>query len=196
MGRADRAVRASTGALAGVLLLGALLSACGASPQTSNAAAAVVVSKADCLAPEVLDELGLELDAGLAARASHAPAPERGRVPDDFVPAAVVECEVGGRMRDSAGTWTAVTVTWRDGSATGLSRLVDAFDEPAVTPVPCQGAPRRMVIWLVDAAGRAVLPDVALDGCGAPSEAVLDALDRLEVTDREDHPVEMRTPAP
>jgi len=178
-------------------------SACAPSPATSRQAEATVVgSAADCLAPEVLDELGLTLDPSLAARASHAPAPTPGRVPDDFDATRVVVCQVGGQMRDSAGTWTAVTATSREGADGDVAALVAALaaaasaapGAPAGTD-PCDSEAARLVLWLVDAIDRTVLPVVPVDACGGPTQAVLDALDSLAVTAVADHPVELVVPA-
>lgn len=191
-GTAPVSTRARARVAVGAALVGLLVAACGSSPATSSLAdTAAVGSAADCLAPEVLDELGLTLDPSLAARSSHPAAPAPGRIPDDFAPTGAVVCEVGGQMRDGEGTWTAVTTTTREGSASRLAELIAAFDEPVTTPVPCEGAPRRAVVWLVDAMDRAVRPQLLLDGCGAPSPAVLDALDRLSATSQVDHPVEL-----
>jgi hypothetical protein len=52
-----------------------------------------------------------------------------------------------------------------------------------------------MVLWLLDAMGRAVLSDVVADGCGVRSSQVLAALERIPVTGVVDHPVQLVAPA-
>ena len=180
-----------------------LAAACGPSSAAgSTARTAVVASEADCLAPEVLGELGLTLDPSLAARATHTPAPTAGRIPADFVPTGVLVCQVGGQMRDGAGTWTAVTATTREGSAADVSALAVTLDrEAAATDSPspaasCASDERPVVLWLLDAMERAVRASLAVDGCGAPRPEVRTALDRLAVTGVVDRPVELVAPAP
>ena len=120
--------------LPAALLLG--LAACSAPGEPAqDAPTAVVVGAADCLASQVLADLGL-----VAAGASggtgtpHADAPEAGRVPDGFLPVSVVVCaagrhpaglvrDVGGADREPArggpgparrGAAPAVGTAWRD----------------------------------------------------------------------------------
>lgn len=208
----DRAGRGRTGrapailrALAGTAGL-ALLAACG-SPGGSaggeaeaGAALAVVVPGADCLAPEVLDELGLRLDPSLAEAASHDTTAEPGAVPDDFEPTGVLTCEVGGRMLDGAGTWTAVTATTREGTAAQTAALVAALAAPPPTvgtPAAAECASRPAFdLWLLDAMDRAVRPNVPRDACGAPAPGVRAALAALAVTGVVDRPVELVGPSP
>ncbi len=195
-GRRRPAAARVVGALGAVGLV-VLLASCGSSGGAGAAPAAqaaVVVPGADCLAPEVLDELGLHLDPSLEA-SSGAPAATQGAVPADFDPTGVLVCEVGGRMLDGAGTWTGVTATAREGSADDLAALVAALAEPAPTAEPCEERP-PLALWLVDAMERAVRPSVPVDACGSPSPAVLSALDALAVTGVVDRPVELVGPSP
>ena len=203
--RARAPRRSRVRALAAAALVVLAVAGCGPSSGAGSAARTAAVSaEADCLAPEVLGELGLTLDPSLAARASHTPAPTAGRVPDSFVAATVLECQVGGQMRDSAGTWTAVTATSREGSTADVSALVAALDRAqrdassgaaaAATP-SCESDDRPLVLWLLDAMGRAVRPMLTLDGCGAPQPEVRAALDRLAVSGVVDHPVELVAPS-
>ncbi len=206
MGRAGRERTGHAPAAAralGAVALVALLASCGSSGAVASGAAdaqearaAVVVPSADCLAPEVLDALGLRLDASLAATASsRAATAVPGAVPDDFDPTGALVCQVGGKMLDGAGTWTVVTATSREGSAADLAAVVAALAAPVATDVRCeQRAP--IALWLVDAMDRAVRPVVPVDSCGAPSAAVLAALGRLAVTGVVDHPVELVAPSP
>ncbi|HEY0117151.1 MAG TPA: hypothetical protein VGC04_00050 [Cellulomonas sp.] len=199
------AAAARVRALAAMVLVALVAAACGPSSASgSMIGVAVVTSAADCLAPEVLGQLGLTLDPSLAARVSHTPAPEAGRIPDGFVPTGVLECQVGGQMRDGAGTWTAVTATSRDGSAADVSALVAALDRetavagaaaaPTAVAASCAPQDRPVVLWLLDATDRAVRPSLSVDGCGAPRPELKAALDRLAVTGAVDHPVELVTP--
>jgi hypothetical protein len=170
------------------------LAACG-STAVAKGEPATVAAGADCLAPEVLQELGLTLDRTLAARASHPAAPTPGRVPDDFVATGVLACEIGGWMKDGAGTWTAVTATTREGTPDQITALVTALGDPAGTQAPCAADGHPVALWLVDAMDRAVRPTVPHDACGAPTAAVLAALDGLTTTGEVDHPVELVVPA-
>ncbi|OJV82331.1 MAG: hypothetical protein BGO37_04970 [Cellulomonas sp. 73-92] len=191
-----RAGRARAGAVAGAALLVAVAAACSpaAAPGTPLPTA-VVVPQADCLAPAVLDRLGLTLDPSLAARATHAPDLTAGRVPAGFVATSVVQCQVGGQMRDSAGTWTAVTVTSREGSAADVAALVAALDGTARrtgaadVATSCGPDAAPVVLWLLDTMDRAVLSDVAVDGCGGVGDQVRAALERIPVTGAVDQPV-------
>lgn len=207
MGRAgrERTGRApATARTVAAFALVALLASCGSSgatgspaADTEEAQAAVVVPSADCLAPEVLQALGLRLDASLAATASsRETAAVPGTVPAGFDATGVLVCEVGGQMLDGAGTWTAVTATSRDGSAADLAAVVTALAAPGpAADAPCERA-APVVVWLVDAMDRAIRPQVPVDACGAPSAAVLAALDRLAVTGVVDRPVELVAPSP
>lgn len=163
---------------------------------------AEVVPAADCLAPEVLDAFGLRLDAVLATAGAHEPAPAAGRVPSSFSPVGVVVCQAGGTLRDGSGTWSVVTATTREGTATAIAALRAALEgapapvAPSGRPSTCSTSPAdRMELWLVDSMGRAVRPQTPTDGCGRPTEAVRHALDALTVTDQSDAPVSLVAPA-
>ena len=156
--------------------------------------------QADCLAPAVLDRLGLTLDPSLAAKATHAPDLTAGRVPTGFVPTSVMECQVGGQMRDSAGTWTAVTVTSREGSVADVAALVAVLDGTAkgtgaadLAATSCGPGAAPVVLWLLDTLDRAVLSDATLDACGG--DPVRAALERIPVTGVVDQPVALVAPA-
>jgi hypothetical protein len=200
--RTSAPVAARVRVVAGLAAVVAVAAACSPAAAPGPLPTAVVVSQADCLAPQVLDRLGLTLDPSLAAKATHAPEITAGRVPPGFVPTSVTVCQVGGQMRDSAGTWTAVTVTSREGSAAGISALVAALDGAAVrTGTPdvaatssCGPEGRPAVLWLLDPMDRAVLSDVTVAGCGALSREVGAALDRIPVTGVVDQPVALVAP--
>jgi len=181
-------------ALASLVLGSAFLAACAGNPAPS-APVAEVASQADCLAPQVLSALELvpASSGGAVRRTAHPDVPAAGRIPDDFAPEAVVTCTTGGRLRDSSGTWAAVTQSRLEGDLGPLVALVDrAHTEPAGT-CGAEG-PTRTVIWLVDALGRAVRPLLPVDPCGAPTQAVRDTLAALEGTDSTDYPVELIVP--
>lgn len=165
-----------------------------------QASPGVAVASPDCLSPQVLGRLGLTLDPALAAQSTPLPEVTAGAVPDGFVPAGVLACQVGGQMRDSAGTWTAVTATSREGSVADVAALVTALDAPDVSaagsaePAPaasCGAAGAPVVLWLLDAMGRAVLSAAAVDGCSDGSARVRAALDRIPVTGVVDQPVQL-----
>ena len=186
----------------GTLLLVLVLGRRAGDEGSGASSVAEVAAAADCLAPEVLDALGLHLDPGLATAGAHADAPAPGRVPSSFSPAGVLVCKSGGRMRDGSGTWAVVTATTRDGTAPQIATLLAALEgapAPAtatVRPSPCVTAgAERMELWLVDSIGRAVRPSMPLDGCGRPTVEVQRALEALAITDQVDAPVSLLTPA-
>lgn len=181
--------------LPAALLLG--LAACSAPDDqpVQEAPTAVVVGAADCLSSQVLDDLGL-IAAGASSGTGtpHADAPEAGRVPDDFLPVSVVVCAPGGNLQDSSGTWVALTASRREGD---LDPLVAALRRPSAQRGGTCGsaAVSAPSLWLVDALGRAIRPVWPTDRCGAPQQAVSDALDALEETDSEQYPVRLVIPA-
>lgn len=176
-------MRRAAAAVVGTALLGALASCTTSGASGASAPVAQVAASADCLAPRVLDELGLQGDV-LTTRSPHVDVPDAGRVPDGFVAVAVLACEVDGTLRDGDGVWSAVTATRLEGD---LDRLLTALDVPSATPAgTCTGTPGEpAVLWLVDAMGRAVRPAWPTDRCGAPQPGVTEALADLEETGRD-----------
>jgi len=182
------------------LAVALLATGCAAAAPGPQASPGVAVASPDCLAPQVLGRLGLTLDPALAAQATPRPDVTAGAVPAGFVPAGVLACQVGGQMRDSAGTWTAVTATSREGSTADVAALVTALDAAAAgrtgpaAPTPaasCGAAGAPVVLWLLDAMGSAVLSAAAVDGCDDGSARVRAALDRMPVTGVVDQPVQL-----
>ncbi len=146
-------------------------------------ATAEVRTAASCLDPDVLDALGLELD---ESRRSEAPAPTtRGLPPEGFVADTALVCDRGGTLRDSAGRWHAVSATRLEGDLDPLVRLVTR-----ATPAAC-GPGVVPQVWLVDAMGAAVL--LPRDA-GCRDGAMADALGRLDVIERSEHPVALAQP--
>jgi len=191
--RPGSAPRAALVGAAVVVTASALLAACSGSPQPA-APVARVAAQADCLAPQVLSALELvPASDGRARRTAHPDVPAPGRVPDDFVPESVVTCTTGGRLRDSSGTWAAVTRARLEGDLEPLLALLDttSTDEAAACD---DGDGARTVVWLVDALGRGVRPLLPVDECGGPSQAVVRALGDLDGTDSNDYPVELLVP--
>jgi hypothetical protein len=155
-----------------------------------------VAPQADCLAPQVLSALELVLaeNDGKARRTAHPDVPAPGRAPDGFVPESVVTCTTGGRLRDSSGTWAAVTQARLEGDLGPLLALIDRSGTAEAAATCAAGDGTRTVVWLVDALGRAVRPLLPVDPCGAPTPAVRQALDALDDTDTNDFPVELIVP--
>ena len=185
-----RARRAVGLVLSAATVLG--LAACSASGEPAqDTPTAVVADAADCLASQVLGDLGLV--ASGAPGTPRADAPDAGRVPDGFLPVSVVVCAGGGTLQDSSGTWVALTASRREGD---LDPLVAALRRPsAPRSGTCSGAAVvAPSLWLVDALGRAIRPVWPTDRCGAPQEAVSTALDALEETDSEQYPVRLVAP--
>ncbi len=151
------------------------------------AAAAVLAGCASppALAPsDIVDEISCEsVDAF-----SDAPDLARGRVPDGFVPVAVVDCLPFQSVEDDAGIWSVVGRERLEGDLAPLLALQAAPDDPrslgpcaAIQTIPPQ-------IWLTDAGGRGILLRIPVDGCGQPKvDLVTDALAGLTVvrTDEE-----------
>ncbi|WP_449385723.1 hypothetical protein [Cellulomonas soli] len=174
--------------IAGGIVVAAGLASCAActtsKADTAPTPVAQVAATADCLAPQVLAELGLPDDV-LASRSPHVDAPAAGRVPSDFVAVSVLACALDGTLRDSEGVWSAVTATRLEGD---LDALVTALSRPSTSPT--QGSPAACVppdqippvLWLVDAMGRAVRAAWPTDPCGAPQPGVDDALGALQET--------------
>ncbi|GIG39019.1 hypothetical protein [Cellulomonas phragmiteti] len=159
------------------------LAGCG---QTVAAPSPVVTAEvrtdASCLEPDVLDALGLELDASLRTAAPEAAT--RGLPPEDFVADTALVCDRGETLRDSAGRWWAVTETRLEGD---LSPLVGVVTR---TPAAC-GVGVVAQVWLVDAMGAAVL--LPRDAVCAGEEVEV-ALGDLEVVDRTERPVALAQP--
>lgn len=175
--------RCAAAAVVGTVLLGVLASCTTSRASGVPTPVAQVAASADCLAPRVLDELGLHGDV-LTTRSPHGDVPDSGRVPDDFVAVAVLACEVDGTLRDGDGVWSAVTATRLEGDLDGL---LTALGVPSATPTgTCTSPPEESaVLWLVDAMGRAVRPTWPTDRCGAPQPGVAEALADLEETGRD-----------
>lgn len=169
--------------LGAVLLSAALLAGC--STDTSpNVAPATVASAADCLAPQVIADLGLRADARELSATSHPDVPGPGSVPTGFEPVGVVECTTGERLTDAQGVWDAITVRRLEGD---LGRLMTALAAPPTTSTGDRLCPTPQAasseLWLVDALGRAVRPATPVDVCGAPTPAVRSAVTALTEID-------------
>ena len=164
-----------------------------AAPAPASPTLGVVIDQPQCRIPEVLADLGLRPDAGLVAR-PHTTAPAADVTPSGFTAVGVLECAVGGRMRDGAGTWTAVTATSRDGTPDDVAAVIAALAEPA-PKASCDGEAARLALWLLDALGRGVRIRLPVDECGGVSGPVRDALNHLAATGVRDEPV-ARIPIP
>jgi len=178
-------LRVAVGSVALALTV-ALTAGCGAAAPPAPAAA--VTDNPDCLAPQVLSDLGLVLDARIGT--PHADAPDSGRMPDDFHPVSVLRCSVGGTLLDGAGIWGAVSQTRLEGD---LDPLLDALTLPSLRRADdCpRGTAALPGLWLVDALGRAVRPTVPTGECGAMRTEVATALAGLRETDQADYPVQL-----
>jgi len=169
-----------------VTVVAAVTLLAGCAPDTSpNASPATIASAADCLAPQVIADLGLRADARELSATSHPDVPGPGAVPAGFEPVGVVECRGGERLTDAQGVWDAVTVRHLEGD---LAPLLAALAVPRQTTTsdqlcPATDAPASE-LWLVDALGRAVRPSLPVDACGAPTagvRAAVAALTEIEV---------------
>jgi hypothetical protein len=141
---------------------------------------AQIATAADCLAPQVITDLGLRADARALSATSHPDVPAPGSVPAGFEAVEVVECVTGERLTDAQGVWDAITVRHLEGD---LGPLLAALAAPHETSTGDQLCPATDVatfqLWLVDALGRAVRPAPPVDVCGAPRPAVRQAVAAL-----------------
>ena len=185
-------VRARGTALS-VLLALVVLAGCGDGPDGSSSpvatSTAIVSASADCMAPAVLEDLGVVPASPDGFETGSTSTPEVGAVPDGFVPVSVLVCTPDGSLHDASGTWLALTASHREGD---LGPLLAALEQPSDEPTATCGSvePEALALWLVDALGRAVRPSWPTDGCGSPAEDVTRALAALDETDREQYPVE------
>lgn len=165
--------RGATTAIA-VLALAGCSQSVAAQPAVTTAE---VRTDASCLDAEVLDALGLELDASL--RTGAPAATTRGLPPDGFVPDTALLCDRGTTLRDSAGRWWAVTSTRLEGDLEPLVGVMTRASAACGVGIVAQ-------VWLVDALGAAVLlpREAACSDDGLPA-----ALEQLDVVDRTEHPV-------
>jgi hypothetical protein len=105
--------------------------------------------------------------------------PKRGAVPADFVTVAVMRCRTGVSKAEGRGEWT----TWITEKAdTSAENLVAQVRKPSDrrTDAPCTAdyiAPPYFM--LINAEGKAVLPEVPQDPCGKPKIEVRNTLDAL-----------------
>ncbi len=151
-----------------------------------------VLAAADCLAPQVIEALGLPSDER-PRTAAHPDIPDAGPIPSDFAPVSVVLCTGDEVLTDATGTWAAVTSHRLEGEVAALLGALetDADASPAPTGAPgcTTTSDGAVVLWLVDALGRAVRVEVPVDECGAPTAQVTKALDDLVEVDVEHDPV-------
>lgn len=182
------------------LVGGALLTGCAvqaaptltARPSSSPSASATrTPAGADCLAPQVLSALGF--DPAQTSGATHPDAPDPGPVPEDFRPVLAVECSTGETLSDSAGRWSAVTATRREGGLDPLLAALDGGSTPSPT-VTCAPGGQRSELWLVDVMGDAVRVTVPGAVCGRLPANVRAALDGLDAVDTEHYPVLLTAP--
>lgn len=161
------------------------------------AARSAVASGADCLAPQVLADLGF--DPGASSGAAHPSVPDAVPVPAGFTAESAVLCSTGETLTDTSGTWAAVTATRLEGD---VRPLVDALTAPATVPATGGSAPtcapgaERTELWLVDALGAAVRVVVPGAGCAPLPEPLTTGLDALDAVDVEHYPVALVAPRP
>ncbi|HEY5554119.1 MAG TPA: hypothetical protein VIK43_04230 [Cellulomonas sp.] len=174
-------MRGRTAVLLVPVVVAAMMLLVGCSADTSPAPSpAQIATAADCLAPQVITDLGLRADARELSATSHPDVPAPGSVPADFEAVGVVECVTGERLTDAEGVWDAITVRHLEGD---LGPLLAALDAPHETSTGDQLCPASDVatfqLWLVDALGRAVRPAPPVDVCGGPTPAVRQAVAAL-----------------
>ena len=174
-------MRGRTAVLLVPVVVAAMTLLVGCSADTSPAPSpAQIATAADCLAPQVITDLGLRADARELSATSHPDVPAPGSVPASFEAVGVVECVTGERLTDAQGVWDAITVRHLEGD---LGPLLAALAAPHETSTGDQLCPASDVatfqLWLVDALGRAVRPAPPVDVCGGPTPAVRQAVAAL-----------------
>jgi hypothetical protein len=174
-------MRGRTAVLLVFVVVAAMTLLVGCSADTSPAPSpAQIATAADCLAPQVITDLGLRADARELSATSHPDVPAPGSVPAGFAAVEVVECVTGERLTDAQGVWDAITVRHLEGD---LGPLLAALAAPHETSTGDQLCPASDVatfqLWLVDALGRAVRPAPPVDVCGGPTPAVRGAVAAL-----------------
>lgn len=183
--------RACAAALLTVAAVVVLVAGCAADPSTAPSPAQIATA-ADCLAPQVIADLGLRADARELSATSHPDVPEPGSVPAGFEPVSVVECVTGERLTDAQGVWDAITVRHLEGD---LDPLLAALAGPQMTSTGDQLCPASDVaaseLWLVDALGKAVRPEPPVDACGSPTPAVQEAVAALAEIEVAHYPVHL-----
>lgn len=153
-------------------------------------AEAETAPRADCLAPQVIASLGLRADD--ASGTAHPDVPEPGAVPEAFTPVTAVQCVSGERLTDADGVWAAVTVRQLEGDLAPLLEALEQPSEPVRSDQACADpASPAWELWLVDALGRAVRAARPVDSCGAPTEQLTAAVERLDTTGEEHFPVDL-----
>ncbi|MFI2754303.1 hypothetical protein ACGIF2_12800 [Cellulomonas sp. P22] len=181
----------AVGALGATVLL---LGSCATGPATLAVPDPAVTARAvDCLAPQVVAALGLELDSG-ATSTPHPDVPAAGAVPDGFTPLGVVECVGGESLTDRAGVWDAVTVRRLEGDLDGLLEVLARPSVAQEAGTPCPAAPDGWDLWLVDAMGAAIRAALPLDACGAVQGDVAAALSGLTEIEVRHYPVHLVEP--
>jgi hypothetical protein len=114
-----------------------LLAGCSADASSAPSPAQIATA-ADCLAPQVIADLGLRADAHELSATSHPDVPAAGSVPPGFEPVGVVECVTGERLTDAQGVWDAITVRHLEGE---LEPLLAALAAPRQTSTGDQLCP-------------------------------------------------------
>lgn len=159
-----------------------LLAGCSAAT-SPTASPATIASAADCLAPQVIADLGLRADARELSATSHPDVPEPGSVPAGFEPVGVVECTTGELLTDAQGVWDAISVRHLEGDLKPLLAALAAPRQTSTGDPLCPATAAVSALWLVDALGRAVRPAPPVDACGAPTTGVRTAVAALAEID-------------
>lgn len=94
--------------------------------------------------------------------------PGRGGVPTGFAPATVVLCQTGERQNDRGDTVNVELERTSNDAAPLLSYLATPDEPPTDGPCPAI-AFEPPWLFLLDASGRYVAPQVPLDACGLPA---------------------------
>lgn len=188
-----RTIPVSVATLAGSVLLLSALTGCagsgapGASGGDPARPDAERVAAVDCLAPGLrhFSDFGIPEPTD----GDHAPAPDAGGVPADFVPAEAVLC-AGAFDADIDGvSWLAISETRYEGDLTDLVAALSVADDPQSTGACTMDYEMVPELWVVDEAGDAIRAAWPLDGCRKTKPEVREALAALPVVEEKMHPI-------
>lgn len=124
------------------------------------------------------------------------PAPQPGLVPEDFVPVSVVRCSMSIEgIEDPQGRWSAVLEEHLRGDLRPLLTALSLPSDRGTFDLACTDDFEVVPdLWLLDAAGRAVLAAWPVDACGKTKPGVRQAVSELSVTETLTHKVTLLEP--
>ncbi|MDP9863349.1 MULTISPECIES: hypothetical protein [Streptosporangium] len=134
---------------------------------------------------DLAEDRTTRLDHVAGASCPKGPEPDRSlprqTLPDDFVPVQVIRCRWESRYLPGKGRWAVVIEEHADGPA--ADELTAELRRPSERSIFGQDCTMELILVdyfvVVDASGRAVLPDLPTTVCRKPFRSALDAIRRL-----------------